>query len=393
MEKTLGARGKRLKELLLRRIRTEGPIPFSQFMEWCLYHPDYGYYSAGPEIGKDGDYYTSPSVHPLFGHLLAKQLLQMCEILNEEGEEPFEVIEMAPGRGFLCQDILEWAERKSPPFYDRLKYYLVDRSHAFFREQEQRLSWHEKAGKLTWRGTTELFEQEQNIRGCILSNELVDAFPVHRLTFHEGRWKEIYVEEGEGGFLERCGELSDPRLETYFNGLELSPVEGQTVEVSLQALEWITKVARSLQKGFVMTIDYGFPAHELYAPHRLEGTFRCYFRNRISQNPYERLGEQDMTSHVNFTVLMEKGEAEGLKLTGFVPQYRFLLALGLLDELSSQTEGLSETEALQLRLSAKHWIDPDLGMGEAMKVLIQHKGIENPRLDGLRDLDAIEVAF
>lgn len=387
MEKALAARRKRLKELLLRRIRVEGPIPFSQFMDWCLYHPDCGYYSTGPEIGKEGDYYTSPCVHPLFGRLLGKQLLQMSEILRAE---PFQVVEMGPGGGFLCQDILDWAEEKEPSFYDHLKYHLVDTSPVFLKQQKERLSRHGKAGKLTWMGEAELFEQEAWIGGCVLSNELVDAFPVHRLMFHEGGWKEIYVEVREGRFVEGCGKLSDPRLETYLNGLPLSPVEGQKVEVNLKALEWIANIARSLRKGFVMTIDYGFLAHELYASHRLEGTLVCYFRNQINPNPYEKLGEQDMTSHVNFTTLIERGREEGLELTGLVPQYRFLLALGLLDELAAETERLPDLEALQLRLAAKHWIDPDLGMGETMKVLIQHKGIENPQLDGLRELHAIE---
>jgi SAM-dependent MidA family methyltransferase len=159
--------------------------------------------------------------------------------------------------------------------------------------------------------------------------------------------------------------------------------------VNLKALDWVEKVARCLKKGFVLTIDYGYLAKELYAPNRSEGTLLCYYQHRTSENPYERLGEQDITSHVNFTRLIQKGEEVGLHLTGLVPQYRFLLALGLLREMESLGREMSEIDALQLRLTLKHLIEPEMGMGEVFKVLIQHKGIDQPQLDGLRDLGSI----
>jgi SAM-dependent MidA family methyltransferase len=124
------------------------------------------------------------------------------------------------------------------------------------------------------------------------------------------------------------------------------------------------KVSHCLKRGFVLTIDYGFLAKELYAPHRREGTLLCYTQHRTSENPYERLGEQDITSHVNFTSLIRKGEEVGLRFTGLVPQYQFLIALGLLQEMESLERGMSEVDALQLRLSLKHLIEPEIGMGE-----------------------------
>ncbi len=144
-----------------------------------------------------------------------------------------------------------------------------------------------------------------------------------------------------------------------------------------------------MKRGFVLTIDYGYLAEELYAPHRREGTLLCYYRHRTSEDPYERLGEQDITSHVNFTGLIRKGEEVGLRLTGLVPQYQFLIGLGILQEMESLVEELSEIEGLRLRLSLKHLIEPETGMGEVFKVLIQHKGIDQPQLDGLRDLRSI----
>jgi SAM-dependent MidA family methyltransferase len=146
-----------------------------------------------------------------------------------------------------------------------------------------------------------------------------------------------------------------------------------------------------LKKGFVLTIDYGYPAEELYAPYRKEGTLLCYHRHQTSDNFLEQLGEQDMTSHVNFTGLIRKGEEVGLRFTGLVPQYQFLMGLGLLREMESLGGALSEVDGLNLRLTVKHLIEPEAGMGEVFKVLIQHKGIENPRLDGLRELRNIEI--
>jgi SAM-dependent MidA family methyltransferase len=151
------------------------------------------------------------------------------------------------------------------------------------------------------------------------------------------------------------------------------------------------KVESCLKKGFVLTIDYGYPAEELYAPYRSEGTLLCYHRHQTSEKFLERLGEQDITSHVNFTGLIRKGEEVGLHVTGLVPQYQFLMGLGLLQEIESLGGELSEVDGLNLRLTLKHLIEPEAGMGEVFKVLIQHKGIENPRLDGLRELRDITV--
>ena len=165
--------------------------------------------------------------------------------------------------------------------------------------------------------------------------------------------------------------------------------EGQKAEVNLRALDWMENVGEYLKKGFVLTIDYGYLAKELYSPQRREGTLLCYYQHRTSDDPYERLGDQDITSHVNFTSLIRKGEEIGLRFTGLVPQYHFLIGVGILEEMESLMGELSEMDGLRLRLSLKHLIEPETGMGEIFKVLIQHKGIDNPRLDGLRDLRSI----
>ena len=387
MEEEKRSRGERLRRFIFSQIERRGAVPFSQFMEWCLYHPDEGYYrSVEMPIGRDGDFYTSPCVHPLFGGLIAKQLSQMSERV---GGAFFDVAEQGGGRGFLCKDIFHWAKQKAPAFYKRLRYHLIEASPHLLKEQKERLVEHQKEGKVFWIDP-EAFEQgEALIEGCFLSNELVDAFPVHQVIFDRGILKEVYVTQDRGQLKERWGELSDSRIASYFPSMGVALQEGQRAEVNLKALGWVEKVARCLKKGFVLTIDYGYLAKELYGPHRREGTLLCYYQHRTSGNPYEKLGEQDITSHVNFSSLIQKGEEVGLHLTGFVPQYRFLLALGLLQEMESLGRGLSETDALRMRLSLKHLIEPEMGMGEVFKVLIQHKGMDRPPLDGLRDLGSI----
>jgi SAM-dependent MidA family methyltransferase len=235
----------------------------------------------------------------------------------------------------------------------------------------------------------EFLEGRLSIEGCFLSNELVDAFPVHQVVLDNQALKEIHLTQRNGQFEEQWQEPSDPRILDYFRSMDITLQEGQRAEVNLKALDWIEKVARCLKKGFVLTIDYGYRAEELYAPYRLNGSLLCYDRHQTSENPYERLGEQDITSHVNFTGLIQKGEEVGLRFTGLVPQYHFLIGLGIFQEMEALEKERSEIEAMQLRLSLKHLIEPEMGMGEVFKVLIQHKGIGLSQLDGLRDLRSL----
>jgi len=387
MEKENRSQGKGLKRFILQQIEKRGPVPFSQFMEWCLYHPDYGYYQSGrAKIGKDGDFYTSPSVHPLYGHMIAKQISQMAEIL---GGETFDVVEMGGGKGFLCEDFLNWTERNRPTLYHRLRYHLIETSPFFLKEQKQRLTEREREGKIDWIDSKDFVDGTIQIEGCFLANELVDAFPVHRVIFDQGSLKEIYVTLEDDELTERWGELSDRSIPDYFRSMGIILEQGQKAEVNLEAVRWVERVSRCLKRGFALTIDYGYLARELFAPYRREGTLLCYYHHRTSENPFDRLGEQDMTSHVNFTSLIQKGEEAGLKFTGLVPHYLFLIGLGMLQEMESLTGGMSEVEGLKLRLSLKHLIEPEAGMGEVFKVLVQHKGVEKPQLEGLRDLHSI----
>jgi len=366
-----------LRRIIGDEIRAKGPLPFARFMEHCLYHPQYGYYASGRACrGREGDYYTSPTVHPIFGALMGKQLAQMWRVL---GAGAFEAVEMGGGEGYLCRDILGYLQQEEPQLYDRLRYRMVEISPVVIERQKRLLALH--GAKVTWRQPDEMTDQK--IQGCFLSNELVDSFPVHRVVMEAGALREIFVDLDKGGIKEVQGDASTPELVQYFRRLGITLAEGQQAEVNLEALRWLNRVAQGLARGFVITIDYGYEAEELYSPLRPAGTLLCYQGHRVSTDPYRHVGLQDMTAHVDFTSLIACGEGYGLELTGLTPQYRFLLALGILDELTRGVEGKAEGETMAERLTIKNLILPG-GMGETFKVLIQHKGIAKPQLEGLR---------
>ncbi|MBW2056077.1 MAG: SAM-dependent methyltransferase [Deltaproteobacteria bacterium] len=372
-----------LKKFILRRIRDKGRITFSEFMELCLYHPVHGYYQTkGQKIGKDGDYYTSPCVHPVFGRLLGRQLMEMDSLL---GEEAFWILEAGAGRGTLAADILDSIARESPRFFERIEYGIVEKSNPFREEQKDRLASYED--RVHWLDPEAACAQ--GLQGCVVANEFFDAFPAHRVVVEDGRLLEIYVTEEEGGFREVFDEPSTAEIVRYFDQMGVSLAEGQKAEINLQALGWYDRLARILSRGFFLTIDYGYLAEELYDAPRLSGTLLCYYRHTCSDNPYAHIGLQDMTTHVNFTGLIKKGESLGFRLAGLVPQYRFLLCLGFLEELEKRNEGLTPRQSLVERLTMKHLILPEGGMGDTFKVLIQYRGLDRVQLTGLRPLSAV----
>jgi len=377
---------RRLKEVILRRIRQKGRITFQEFMDLCLYHPVHGYYRSDKEkIGRDGDYYTSPCVHPIFGRMIAKQIHQMWGLMGERPD--FRVLEYGSGKGFLCHDILSYLREEKPRFFGILSYLMVETGPFLRREAENLLSGRGFGEKVQWVNPRRLESEYVRVRGCILSNELLDSFPVHVLTLRDGHLREICVTSEDGGFREELGDPSSGELEGYFQKLGLALDEGQRAEVNLMALEWMDMVGRILTEGFVITIDYGHEAEILYSPLRRNGTLLCYYRHTWNDNPYERIGLQDITSHVDFTALTSKGEEMGLRRTGLTTQSRFLINLGFVEEAQKIVEeDLSSIEGVRNRLAMKTLIVPNGGMGDVFKVLIQHKAIDAPRLDGLRDL-------
>lgn len=364
-----------LEAFLRNQITSSGPMPFSRFMEHCLYHPDWGYYSAPRRrIGKEGDFFTSSSVHSLFGKLIFRQLRQMAEILSGES---FTIVEQGAGDGHLCLDILDTAREEDPEFYGRLQYLLVEIGEDGRQRQKALLAEHEAAQKVRWVD----FEQVEDVRGCFLSNELVDAFPVHLVEQTPEGLREVYVTCGDDSFQEQLGPLSTERISQYFSRLDISLREGNRAEVNLAAEDWMGEVGRKLQRGFVMTIDYGYAAQELFSPQRRNGTLLCYHRHQTNENPLENVGGQDITSHVDFTTLALVGQEHGLQPLYQGPQYRFLMGLGFVEELMKLQATLNDpAEERALRLTLKNLIMPDEGMGETFRVLVQGKQVESPQL-------------
>jgi SAM-dependent MidA family methyltransferase len=363
----------KLHEILLEKIQTQGDLTFFDFMAESLYHPKHGYYtSSRNRIGKQGDFFTSSSVHALFGGLIARQLIEMAKILDAE---LFTVVEQGAGEGHLAKDILDAIRAEAPDLYRRLQYLLVEVSPDNRQRQSQQLSGHEQ--HVSWCAESELVP----FTGCYLSNELIDAFPVHVVEKRNGQLQEVYVTAAGDMFAETVGPLSTEEILNHFSWLGVEPCEGNRGEVNLAAVDWMRRVAAKLERGFVLTIDYGYPAEELFAPFRRNGTVMCYHKHAAKEDPYCRVGEQDITAHVDFTALQKAGAEVGLGTLFFKEQYRFLMALGFVEKLIElQSQVADPNQAMALRMTLKNLIMPDEGMGSTFKVLVQGKDVGSPEL-------------
>jgi len=349
-------------------------------MDLALYHPQYGYYMRPPEagterIGWSGDFYTSSDVHPILGQALAKQAGQIDALLGHPA--PFTVVEMGPGKGLLAAHFLTACHAAgSDTWQQRLRYVLIERSPAMRAIQQRHLHpWLDRDGLVTWLEDIDSLPHD-GTTGLMFSNELVDAFPVHRVEVSGGILRECFVDCQDGRFVECLRPLSDPALAAYLTRLDLVLPDGYRTEINLGALDWMARVAGSLSRGAILTIDYGHSAQDLYGPDRARGTLLCYRSQLTSEDPYTMVGLQDMTTHVDFTSLALTGQEAGLSLTGFTNQMSFLMGLGV-EELI----GRLEPESPEF-FAALHLLQPQ-GMGRTFKILVQHKAMANPQLNGL----------
>jgi SAM-dependent MidA family methyltransferase len=325
-----------IESYLRNRILREGPLPFRDYMEEVLYHPDFGYYtSTKSRIGREGDFYTSSDLDPIFGKLLARRFDAMSRDFDD-----FTLVELGAGKGLLARDILSAKV---------FRYLILERSAAMRAQQQEAL----RGLDVKW-----IDELPSGLTGCIFSNEFFDALPVHRFVGREGGVREIFVGEN---FVEV---ERDPSVD-----VALSLKEGQTADINLEARSWIRRIATSLTRGCHLAIDYGYQRAEFYAqPH---GTLMCYWQHQASENPYVHIGEQDLTAHVNFSDLIEEGAAAGLEMESLSSQKDFLVGEGILDEMQPLAFA-GDAESMQRLLRMKNLIVPDR-MGERFKVLIQKK--------------------
>ena len=368
-----------LAALLAERIRRFGPITFAEYMRECLYHPVYGYYSQ-PQARRFSDYYTSVDVHPIFGRLLARQFAEMWQQLDCPAE--FLLIEAAAGTGRLAGHILEFAQAQLPDFFKALNYVTVERSPARSDQLAQHLSHFIRKGKCR----PSIDVPARIPVGCVFSNELLDALPVHRVLQQPGALKEIFVTTDGIVFSEIPHPLSTGAVTDYFAAQQITLQDGQLAEVGLEACDWITEIARRLDRGFVLTIDYGHEAADLFDAHHQSGTVLSYSKHQISNNLYAAPGEQDLTAHVNFTALRQWGARHGLETLGLLTQTTFLLALGKGNDFADlYNEGMDETDRTRARLQLKTLIYPE-GFGERFQVLLQQKGVPHAQLTALNPL-------
>ena len=367
-----------LNNILTTRIADQGRITFADFMASCLYEPGLGYYtSPGRKVGAEGDFYTSITVHASFGRVIAREVAQMWRCMGTPAG--FALVECGAGNGRLACDIMDFIAEREPQMYLGLRLVLVEQEPTLEAAQREMLAAH--IAKLSWLSPAEFASGEFTFSGCLYSNELIDALPTHRVVMTSDGLKEIYVTCTDGEFAEEIGEPSTPDIEAYFKRVAIELHPGQQAEVNLNAPMWLASASKALKHGFVLTIDYGHPAVELYTPLRRVGTLLCYYRHQTEENPYLRLGLQDITAHVDFTTLMKCGEELGLQNDWFGEQCRFLMSAGIIEEIEEiERSAIAEEEKLRLRLALKKLIMPSGGMGDTFKVLIQSKGVPAPKL-------------
>ena len=369
-----------LRQKIEQEIRERGPIPFSRYMELCLYDPELGYYSRNAEqFGKAGDFYTSSDVHKVFGRLLARQFEEMWRALDSP--ERIELIELGPGRGLFAQDVLNWSEKKFPDFFRSLHYVLVETSHALRDRIKETLGRHLESGKAELAPPNPLDEASTN-NTILFANEFFDALPVEILSAQGS----LRIDTHNGHFIESWVPPSPEELD-FLDRYSIHPEreEKERIEAPLVAQQFMNGMAASLRRGFLIAIDYGYTREEQLAG-RHRGTLKAIRKHSISENPYQAPGEQDITADVNFTTLAAATEKNGMKAYKIVTQSQFLMGIGEANQFADAFEDCRlPQERAKVALQLKHLVTP-AGMGDSFQVLIASKGVEQERIESLSGL-------
>jgi SAM-dependent MidA family methyltransferase len=336
-----------LVDFIRNAIRRQGPVSFAWFMEQALYHPALGYYSSDRcALGRRGDYFTSVSVGPLFGKMLAAQFAEMWDALGQPKD--FVIVEQGAHHGEFAFDVMEALRERRPEFFSTFRYRIIEPFPVLRARQAGVLR--SFADKMEWRASLEELEP---FCGVHFSNELLDALPVHLLKAcgdAEAReWRERFVERTSCGFtfVERA--VSDARLQASLAKMPSAPPGDYETEVNLAALAWVDALAPKLRRGFLLTADYGHNHQAFYAPERSAGTLQCYARQRMVPSPLDEVGATDITAHVEWTSVAERAEKSGLHLGGFTDQHHFLTGLLATDPPLAETATL-HARALQTLL-------------------------------------------
>jgi SAM-dependent MidA family methyltransferase len=387
-----------LRQKIEQEIRERGPIPFSRYMELCLYHPELGYYSrSADQFGKAGDFYTSSDVHAVFGRLLARQFEEMWRALGSP--QQIELLELGPGRGLFAHDVLDWSEKKFPDFFRALRYVLVESSAALRERIKETLVRHLESGK-AWcepevfsqekvgKGTTSVVPKQAPKDGAfatevpviVFANEFFDALPVEILSAKGS----VRIDARDGRFIETWTHPSPEELE-FLDRYSIHPEADERLEAPLAAQQFMDRIAASIQRGFILAIDYGYTREEQLAG-RHRGTLKALRQHSVSGNPYEAPGEQDITADVNFTALAAAAEKHGMQTQKLITQSQFLMGIGEANQFADAFEECRlPQERAKVALQLKHLVTP-AGMGESFQVLIASKGVQQEKVESLSGL-------
>ena len=354
-----------LAERLRELIRREGSITFHDWMKAALYDPSGGYYQRSDlkRWGREGDYRTSPERSELFAATFARYFVGLAEDFHE-----LTILECGAGDGSFASGVLRTLREQFPSRFAATRYVVYESSDDALRRAQERLS---EFGERV-RFCSE-WNQVSVRSGIYFSNELLDAFPVHRVVMDEGALSELYVDvDPDGRFVWSTGPLSTPRLAEFARAYSIELASGQTIEINLAIEGWFSGVAARLERGFVVTVDYGAEADELYDPAlRPDGTLRGFSRHGFVNDLLAEPGEYDLTSSVNWTQVKSVGEKLGFKVIHFTSQDKFLLHAGLLDQLQYRLDRAeSEAEKVSLTTGAREMILPG-GMASSFQVLVQ----------------------
>jgi SAM-dependent MidA family methyltransferase len=353
-----------LPDLLRAEIERRGPIPFRDFMERALYHPEHGYYTSGrAAIGRGGDFFTNVSVGPLFGRLLARQFEEIWQRLG--CPRAFTIVEQGAHRGDFARDVLAELQASFPAFRKSASYVIVEPSARARAAQRKTLG--ALADGVRWFGSV---EELPSFTGVHFSNELIDAFPAHLVKWTGAEWVERHVARAGDTFAFVDGPLLQPDLQSHLERVPPVP-PGYHTEVNLEALAWLDALSPKLERGAVLAVDYGFSREEYCRPERTDGTLSAYSAHRREPDPLARPGEIDLTAHVDFTTLAERAEAQGLRLAGFTDQHHFIVGLSRLHFSDSEPV----TPAAQKELRTLQTLMHPAAMGRAFKAICLSKGL------------------
>jgi SAM-dependent MidA family methyltransferase len=384
----LGESNPELVAPIRNEIAERGAITFARFMELALYAPELGYYQTpARRPGRGGDFLTAPEATPLFGITIARQIAECWELLGDPNR--FVIREYGAGIGGLAYDILAGLSEASPGAFDAAEYRLVEISEERIAPALAAMDEVGLGNKVEAELAGEALEP---VEGVVIANEVADALPVHRLIWRNGEMRELWTGWRGGWFTDVERPLATEAVELAQRILEIieSPQDGDRFDVSPGAQSWMRSVASGISRGFALVIDYGYPTGELYAPSRRDGLVRGYAGHTVTDNPYLRVGKQDLTAHVDFDALARAGLESDLRLAGLTTQAEFLSALGMGELLVAiqQDPEMTFEQYLAAQAAVLRLIDPG-GLGR-FRVLAMTKGIElDQPLRGFRQLSGL----